>query len=119
MIMKSKPQHVARTAKNIAQDPRWAAVIARDPVADDKFVYAVKTTGTSAVRRVHARRIRAMEGDAAADAGSIPTPASKQIQEVKRIPSNRLGTIWDTRQRARLFEPWTLVHQNSLRNLCP
>ena len=43
--MKSKPQHVARTAKNVAQDPRWAAVIARDPVADDKFVYAVKTTG--------------------------------------------------------------------------
>ena len=25
----------------------------------------------------------------------------------------------DTRQRARLFEPWTLVHQNSLRKLCP
>jgi AraC family transcriptional regulator of adaptative response/methylated-DNA-[protein]-cysteine methyltransferase len=26
-------------------DRRWAAVLARDPSADDKFVYAVKTTG--------------------------------------------------------------------------
>ena len=27
------------------QDPRWAAVVARDPAFDGKFVYAVKTTG--------------------------------------------------------------------------
>ena len=27
------------------QDPRWAAVVARDPRADGQFVYAVKTTG--------------------------------------------------------------------------
>ena len=26
-------------------DPRWAAVVARDPAADGKFVYSVKTTG--------------------------------------------------------------------------
>ncbi|MHC8306140.1 bifunctional DNA-binding transcriptional regulator/O6-methylguanine-DNA methyltransferase Ada [Pseudomonas sp. PB3P13] len=26
-------------------DPRWAAVVARDPSADEQFVYAVKTTG--------------------------------------------------------------------------
>lgn len=29
----------------IEQDPRWAAVQARDPAADRQFVYAVKTTG--------------------------------------------------------------------------
>lgn len=29
----------------IENDPRWAAVIARDPGADGQFVYAVKTTG--------------------------------------------------------------------------
>ncbi len=28
-----------------ASDPRWAAVMARDPAADGKFVYSVKTTG--------------------------------------------------------------------------
>lgn len=27
------------------RDPRWAAVLARDPSADERFVYAVKTTG--------------------------------------------------------------------------
>lgn len=27
------------------RDPRWAAVVARDPAADEAFVYAVKTTG--------------------------------------------------------------------------
>ena len=30
---------------NVETDPRWAAVIARDPRADGQFVYAVKTTG--------------------------------------------------------------------------
>lgn len=29
----------------IENDPRWAAVVARDPRADGQFVYAVKTTG--------------------------------------------------------------------------
>ncbi|MEG2391528.1 MAG: bifunctional DNA-binding transcriptional regulator/O6-methylguanine-DNA methyltransferase Ada [Pseudomonas sp.] len=30
---------------NIEDDPRWAAVVARDARADETFVYAVKTTG--------------------------------------------------------------------------
>ncbi|SDT04489.1 bifunctional DNA-binding transcriptional regulator/O6-methylguanine-DNA methyltransferase Ada [Pseudomonas granadensis] len=30
---------------SIETDPRWAAVVARDPKADGQFVYAVKTTG--------------------------------------------------------------------------
>ncbi|MBV4485120.1 bifunctional DNA-binding transcriptional regulator/O6-methylguanine-DNA methyltransferase Ada [Pseudomonas sp. SWRI153] len=30
---------------SIEDDPRWAAVVARDPRADGRFVYAVKTTG--------------------------------------------------------------------------
>ena len=33
------------TRITIENDPRWAAVVARDPRADGKFVYAVKTTG--------------------------------------------------------------------------
>lgn len=28
-----------------ANDRKWAAVVARDPAADGKFVYAVRTTG--------------------------------------------------------------------------
>ena len=26
-------------------DPRWAAVVARDPAADGRFVYSVRSTG--------------------------------------------------------------------------
>ena len=33
------------TTGAIEDDPRWAAVVARDPRADGQFVYAVKTTG--------------------------------------------------------------------------
>lgn len=33
------------TSLNTEDDPRWAAVVARDPQADGQFVYAVKTTG--------------------------------------------------------------------------
>jgi len=38
----------ATTAHAIEHDPRWAAVRARDPAADARFVYAVKTTGVYA-----------------------------------------------------------------------
>lgn len=33
------------SAPDVTRDPRWAAVVARDPSADEQFVYAVKTTG--------------------------------------------------------------------------
>lgn len=35
----------AMKSNTVERDPRWAAVLARDPAADTKFVYAVKTTG--------------------------------------------------------------------------
>src|ERR1051325_8458388 len=37
-----KPQQAARRTED---DPRWSAVLARDPAADSQFVYAVRTTG--------------------------------------------------------------------------
>ncbi|MFZ5723796.1 MAG: bifunctional DNA-binding transcriptional regulator/O6-methylguanine-DNA methyltransferase Ada [Pseudomonadota bacterium] len=35
----------AKRAATTLADPRWASVLARDPDADDTFVYAVRTTG--------------------------------------------------------------------------
>ena len=35
----------ADRAKVIRSDPRWALVVARDPAADGRFFYSVKTTG--------------------------------------------------------------------------
>lgn len=35
----------ASPGRQVERDPRWAAILARDPAADRRFVYAVKTTG--------------------------------------------------------------------------
>ncbi|MCC7060584.1 MAG: bifunctional DNA-binding transcriptional regulator/O6-methylguanine-DNA methyltransferase Ada [Burkholderiaceae bacterium] len=46
--MSSRPQRPSSTARDASQDPRWAAVLARDPAADGRFVYGVRTTGVYA-----------------------------------------------------------------------
>lgn len=38
-------RHTPVPSFSVEQDPRWAAVVARDRTADDRFVYAVRTTG--------------------------------------------------------------------------
>lgn len=45
-------------AAAIRSDPRWAAVIARDPAADGSFFYSVKTTGVFCRPSCAARRAR-------------------------------------------------------------
>lgn len=35
----------ASSRRQVEHDPRWSAIVARDPAADRRFVYAVKTTG--------------------------------------------------------------------------
>ncbi|HWS75459.1 MAG TPA: bifunctional DNA-binding transcriptional regulator/O6-methylguanine-DNA methyltransferase Ada [Quisquiliibacterium sp.] len=43
---KRSPAPVLRNpSQEASRDPRWAAVLARDPAADGRFVYAVRTTG--------------------------------------------------------------------------
>lgn len=42
--MKNTPQNITH-ASNVLDDPRWAALAARDSQADGKFVYGVRTTG--------------------------------------------------------------------------
>lgn len=39
------PRTLQPLAPRTEDDPRWAAVLARDPAADGRFVYAVRTTG--------------------------------------------------------------------------
>jgi len=41
----STSRPAASSTLAMEHDPRWAAVLARDPAADERFVYAVKTTG--------------------------------------------------------------------------
>ncbi|MGH6623222.1 MAG: Ada metal-binding domain-containing protein [Burkholderiaceae bacterium] len=40
--MTTKSELLAATT---VSDPRWAAVVTRDPAADGRFFYSVKTTG--------------------------------------------------------------------------
>jgi AraC family transcriptional regulator of adaptative response/methylated-DNA-[protein]-cysteine methyltransferase len=40
-----KTAHARQLAAATVDDPRWAAIVARDPAADGKFFYSVDTTG--------------------------------------------------------------------------
>jgi AraC family transcriptional regulator of adaptative response/methylated-DNA-[protein]-cysteine methyltransferase len=79
--MKSKSRRTAG-AKDISRDPRWAAVKARDPAADDRFVYAVKTTGiycrpSSASRMPRPENVEFFDtAEAAKTAGYRPSTAA-------------------------------------------
>jgi AraC family transcriptional regulator, regulatory protein of adaptative response / methylated-DNA-[protein]-cysteine methyltransferase len=55
MNMTTKPEMHAVATVN---DPRWAAVVARDPKADGTFVYSVRTTGVYCRPSCGARRAR-------------------------------------------------------------
>jgi AraC family transcriptional regulator of adaptative response/methylated-DNA-[protein]-cysteine methyltransferase len=55
--MKKTSKSIARAAVTAA-DPRWAAVLARDPAADGSFVYSVATTGVYCRPSCGARRAR-------------------------------------------------------------
>ncbi len=55
--MKTTSKSTARAAATMA-DPRWAAVIARDPAADGGFVYSVRTTGVYCRPSCAARQAR-------------------------------------------------------------
>ncbi len=48
----------SRRAASISADPRWAAVVARDPKADERFFYSVRTTGVFCRPSCPSRRAR-------------------------------------------------------------
>ena len=68
----------AKRAAETTNDPRWAAVVARDAAADGTFVYSVRTTGvycrpSCASRRARPENVRFhATGEAAAAAGFRP-----------------------------------------------
>ncbi|MCP1476449.1 AraC family transcriptional regulator of adaptative response/methylated-DNA-[protein]-cysteine methyltransferase [Pseudomonas sp. EB276 TE3739] len=76
---------------SIEDDPRWAAVVARDPSADGQFVYAVKTTGvycrpSSLARLPKRQNVEFFEtAELAEAAGYRPSKrASKDQNDVQR-----------------------------------
>jgi AraC family transcriptional regulator of adaptative response/methylated-DNA-[protein]-cysteine methyltransferase len=74
--MKSSRQHSPRRAESVVSDPRWAAVVDRDPSQDARFVYAVTTTGiygrpSSAARLPRPENVRFFDSPAAAEAAGF------------------------------------------------
>ncbi|WP_375057170.1 bifunctional DNA-binding transcriptional regulator/O6-methylguanine-DNA methyltransferase Ada [Zobellella sp. DQSA1] len=69
-------RHHAENAESITEDPRWAAVQARDPAADGRFCYGVITTGiycrpSCPSRRARPEHVRFYESAAAAEAAGF------------------------------------------------
>ena len=56
--MKPPSQTVAAAAQTTQADPRWQAVLARDPRADGQFVLSVATTGVYCRPSCRARQAR-------------------------------------------------------------
>ncbi|CAD5108922.1 bifunctional DNA-binding transcriptional regulator/O6-methylguanine-DNA methyltransferase Ada [Zestomonas carbonaria] len=75
----------ANRRQAIERDPRWAAVLARDPAADGQFVYAVKTTGvycppSSPARRPRPENVEFFASPAEAEAaGYRPSRRSSEV----------------------------------------
>src|SRR5688500_5506126 len=73
-------------AAEVANDPRWASVVARDSAADGTFVYSVKTTGvycrpSCAARLARPENVRFhATGTEAAAAGFRPCKRCKPDQ---------------------------------------
>ncbi|RTZ45587.1 bifunctional DNA-binding transcriptional regulator/O6-methylguanine-DNA methyltransferase Ada [Candidimonas sp. SYP-B2681] len=77
--MKKRTALLNDKASHIEQDPRWQAVLARDPASDGKFVYAVRTTGvycqpSSPTRRPKPANVEFFDtAEAARNAGYRPS----------------------------------------------
>jgi AraC family transcriptional regulator of adaptative response/methylated-DNA-[protein]-cysteine methyltransferase len=100
------------TKTTTENDPRWSAVLARDPRADGQFVYAVKTTGIycrpSSLARLPkpenveffdtaeqaqaagyrpSKRAAADQTDVAAQHSALVATACRQIESAETLPS--------------------------------
>lgn len=87
------------TRRAIERDPRWASVLARDPAADGRFVYSVRTTGvycrpSCGSRRARPENVRFHADAPAAERAGFraclrcrprdPAPRARQVARVTR-----------------------------------
>ncbi|PLC49767.1 bifunctional DNA-binding transcriptional regulator/O6-methylguanine-DNA methyltransferase Ada [Pollutimonas subterranea] len=92
--------HSARSSTHVVeQDPRWAAVLARDPSADGSFVYAVKTTGvychpSSSSRHPHAGNVEFFNTPEAAEAAGY-RPSRRASPDHTAMAARRATLVAD------------------------
>ncbi len=87
----------ASDAAPAERDPRWAAVRARDPAADGRFFYSVKTTGiycrpSCASRRANPKNVRFHASAAAAKAAGF-RPCKRCKPDEAPLPAQRSALI--------------------------
>lgn len=116
----------AESAEDITQDPRWAAMQARDPAADGRFCYGVITTGvycrpSCPSRRARPEHVRFYDSAAAAEAAGFrpcrrcrpeqvdPGGRQAQVTALCRYieQADRIPTLAELAAYARL-SPWYL-----------
>ena len=87
-----------RSPIQTTRDPRWAAVVARDPAADDTFYYSVATTGvycrpSCAARRARPENVKFHATRAAAEkAGFRPCKRCKPEQAARSVTQTAMVT---------------------------
>ncbi|VVP78193.1 bifunctional DNA-binding transcriptional regulator/O6-methylguanine-DNA methyltransferase Ada [Pseudomonas fluorescens] len=78
-------------------DPRWAAVVARDPRADGQFVYAVKTTGiycrpSSLARLPKPQNVEFFDTAAQAEAAGY-RPSKRAVKDQSEVAARHALTV--------------------------
>lgn len=84
------PSQAQRAAATLA-DPRWAAVVARDPQADGRFFYSVRTTGVYCRPCCAARRARPENVDFHATAADAERAGFRPCQRCRPDQASRAG----------------------------
>lgn len=85
------------THLDIEIDPRWAAVVARDPRADGQFVYAVKTTGiycrpSSLARLPKPQNVEFFDSAAEAEAAGY-RPSKRASKDQTEVSTQHAATV--------------------------
>ncbi|WDD93128.1 bifunctional DNA-binding transcriptional regulator/O6-methylguanine-DNA methyltransferase Ada [Burkholderia sp. FERM BP-3421] len=99
MIKLRTPSPAKGSAASVVADPRWAAVLARDPRADDQFVYAVRTTGvycraSSTSRIPRPENVEFFDTPQAAEAAGY-RPSKRAASDQTRIAEHHAAIVAD------------------------
>lgn len=104
----ARPVSNAAAADATERDPRWAAVIARDPAADGRFVYSVRTTGvycrpSCGSRRARPENVAFHDGPAQAERAGFR--ACKRCRPDRQAPHDHVARVTAACRRIEQSDP--------------
>ncbi len=112
------------TAQHTETDPRWAAVLARDPGADEQFVYAVRTTGvycrpSSVSRLPHPENVLFFDSPAQAEAAGYRPSKRAAADQTRLAEQHALLVARACRQIVESEQPPSLIELAEPSGLSP